>query len=118
MEYYLLCLGLFFPLLGVCVQLGQGPHNEALEKRFLIPPTSKLRGIIPFREDPTNPFVYLKIIPLLASIAVSFIILLLYGVGLLAPHIITPIITHPLTLMITLLLALLYMIYAGIMNVI
>ena len=51
MNYYLLVLGVIFPLLGVCVQFAQGPHNEDLEKIFLIPNDSKLRKFIPFHEN-------------------------------------------------------------------
>jgi hypothetical protein len=118
MDYYLLIVGLIFPMLGVCVQLGQGPHNEILEKRFFIPKNSKIRKIIPFREDCAHPFIYLKIIPFFVSIIISFAILILYAIKFFAPSIITPILIHPATIISSVLVGLLYMIYAGIMNAI
>ena len=118
MNYYLLVLGVIFPLLGVCVQFAQGPHNEDLEKIFLIPNDSKLRKFIPFHENYSHPFIYLKAIPFLASIVISLVILLLYTINFFISNIITPILIHPISIISTTLLGLLYMIYAGIMNAI
>lgn len=118
MEYYLLFFSIAFPLLGLCVQLGQGPHDELLEKRFIIPETSKLRSVIPFRETPSHPFIYLKIIPFLVSIVISLAILILYSLSLFFPRIMMPIIVHPITIVTTTLLGFIFMIYAGIMNMI
>ena len=118
MEYYLLMLGIIFPMLGVCIQFSQGPHNEDFEKKFLIPKNSNIRKIIPFRENLTHPFIYLKVIPFLVSIIISFVIVVLYVVNLLIPNVMTPILTHPISIMSSVLLGLIYMIYAGIMNAI
>lgn len=117
-KYFLLMLGIGFPMLGYVVQLGKGPYNEDIENKFMIPKTSKIRKIIPFREDPTHPFIYLKILPFLASVIIAFAILLLYAIDFFIPSIITPVLIHPVTVMSFTVLGLLYMIYGGIMNAI
>jgi hypothetical protein len=117
MEYYLLILGLMFPLLGICVQFSQGPHNENIEKRFVVPQNSIWRKFIPFSENTAHPFIYLKIIPFLMSIVISVIVFMLYVVNLFIPDIMTPIFIHPVTITSITLLGLIYMVYAGIMNI-